>query len=114
MRITSLLIFIGIVFLIYFSVNFYIFIRGLQVFAISPFWRKTYIILFWAAVLSFIAGEFLEHTHPSAIGEWIYRVGAFWLAFMLYLFLVVLFIDIVRLFNSLFHFWPFRAIEKES
>jgi uncharacterized protein len=106
MRITSFLIFIGIVFLIYFSVNYYIFIRGLQVFAISPFWRKTYVILFWVTVISFIAGEFLEHTHPSAIGEWIYRAGAFWLAFMLYLFLAVLAVDIVRLFNYFFHFLP--------
>jgi uncharacterized protein len=106
MRITSLLIFIGIVFLIYFSVNYYIFIRGLQAFSISPFWRKTYIILFWAAVSSFIAGEFLEHTHPSAASEWIYRIGAFWIAFMLYLFLIALFIDIVRIINYFFHFIP--------
>lgn len=106
MRVTSFLIFIGIVFLIYFSINYYIFIRGLQVFSISPFWRKTYITLFLISVLSFIAGEFLEHTNPSAIGEWIYRIGAFWLAFMLYLFLIVLFVDIVRLINYFFHFIP--------
>jgi predicted MPP superfamily phosphohydrolase len=106
MRITSFLIFIGIVFLIYFSINYYIFIRGLQVFSISPLWRKTYITLFLVSALSFIAGEFLEHTHPSAIGEWIYRIGAFWLAFMLYLFLIVLFVDIVRLINYFFHFIP--------
>lgn len=106
MRITSFLIFIGIVFLIYFSINYYIFIRGLQVFSISPFWRNTYIILFLVSVLSFIAGEFLEHTNPSAVGEWIYRIGAFWLVFMLYLFLIALFVDMVRLFNYFFHFIP--------
>ncbi len=106
MRLVSFLIFIGIVFLVYFSINYYIFIRGLQVFSVSSFWRKTYIFLFLIAVLSFIAGEFLEHTNPSAISEWIYRIGAFWLAFMLYLFLIVLFIDIIRLFKGFFHFLP--------
>ncbi len=106
MRITSFLIFIGIVFLIYFSINYYIFIRGLQVFSISPFWRKTYITLFLVCVLSFIAGEFIEHTHPSAIGEYIYRIGAFWLVFMLYFFLITFLIDFVRLINYFFHFIP--------
>lgn len=106
MRFTSFLIFIGIVFLIYFSINYYIFIRGLQVFSVSPSWRKTYIVLFWVVVNSFLVGEIIEHTHPSVAGEWIYRVGAFWLAFMLYLFLIVLFFDIVRLLNYFFHFMP--------
>lgn len=106
MRLTPFLIFIGIVILIYSSVNYYIFIRGLQAFSISPFWRKTYTTLFWISVMSFIAGEFLEHTHPSAIGEWIYRIGAFWLAFMLYLFFAVLVVDVIRFFNYFFHFLP--------
>jgi predicted MPP superfamily phosphohydrolase len=106
MRISSFLIFIGIVILIYFSVNYYIFTRGLHAFSISPVWRKGYITLFWLLVSSFIAGEILEHTHPSIISEWIYRVGAFWLAFMLYLLIAVLIIDIVRLFDYFLHFLP--------
>jgi uncharacterized protein len=106
MRITSFLIFVSIVFLIYFSVNYYIFIRGLQAFAISPLWRKSYITFFLVIVTTFIVGEVLEHTHPSIISEWIYRIGAFWLAFMLYLFIALVLIDIVRLFNHFFHFFP--------
>ena len=106
MRITSFLIFIGIVFLIYFSVNYYVFVRGLQAFSLSPVWRKSYITIFWAVVISFIIGEILEHTQPSIISEWIYRVGAFWLAFMLYLFIAILIIDIVRLFDYFLHFLP--------
>ena len=102
----SLFLFIGIVFFIYFSVNTYIYLRGLQTIALFSGFRKGYMIAFWIIVASFIAGEVLEHTHPSVISEWIYRVGAFWLAFMLYLFLVILFIDIVRLVNNFFHFLP--------
>jgi uncharacterized protein len=106
MRAASLFVFIGIVFFVYFSVNTYIYIRGLQSIALLPGFRRGYIFAFWIIVSSFIIGEVLEHTHPSVISEWIYRLGAFWLAFMLYLFLVILFIDIVRLFNYFFHFLP--------
>ena len=106
MRLASFLIFFGTVLLIYFSVNFLIYSRGLQAFSISPIWRRTYIIGFWLIVSCFIIGEILEHTHSSLTGEWIYRIGAFWLAFMLYFALTLLFFDIVRLFNYFFHFLP--------
>ncbi len=106
MRLTSFLIFFGIVFLIYFSVNFYIYSRGLQAFSISPSWRKSYITVFWVIVSCFIVGEILEHTHSSLLSEWIYRVGAFWLAFMLYFSLTLILVDIVRLLDHFFHFLP--------
>jgi len=106
MRTTSFLIFFGTVILIYFSINFLIYFRGLQAFSISPVWRKSYIISFWLIVSCFIVGEILEHTHSSAIGEWIYRIGAFWLAFMLYFSLTLLMFDIIRLLNYFFHFLP--------
>ncbi len=114
MRTASLLVFIGIVFFIYFSVNIYLYIRGLQSIALLPGFRKGYIISFWLIVSSFIIGEVLEHSHPSVISEWIYRVGAFWLAFMLYLFLVILFLDIVRLIDHFFHFLPLFSPRQKS
>jgi len=106
MRATTFLIFIGTVLLIYFSVNYYIFLRGLQAFSISPEWRKSYIITFWLIVSSFIIGEILEHTHSSLPSEWIYRIGAFWLAFMLYFTLTLVLFDVIRLMNYFFHFLP--------
>ena len=106
MRATSFLIFFGIVFLIYFSLNYLIFSRGLIAFSVTPAMRKGYTITFWLLVSSFIIGEILEHTHSSLPGEWIYRIGAFWLAFMLYFSFVLLVIDIVRVFNYFFHFLP--------
>ena len=106
MRTTSFLVFFGIVFLVYFLTNYYIFLRGLQAFAFSPVCHKSYIISFWLIVSCFVVGEILEHTRPSLISEWVYRVGAFWLAFMLYLFIAILFIDIIRLINHFFHFLP--------
>ena len=106
MRATSFFIFFGTVLLIYFSVNFLIYSRGLQAFSLSSAWRKSYITAFWLIVSCFIVGEILEHTHSSLVSEWIYRIGAFWLAFMLYFSLTILLFDVIRLFNYFFHFLP--------
>jgi uncharacterized protein len=106
MRPSSFIIFFGIFFLIYFSINFFIYSKGLQAFSLSPGLRRSYIIVFWMVVSCFIVGEILEHTHSSLMGEWIYRIGAFWLAFMLYFSLTLLLFDVVRLFNYFFHFLP--------
>jgi uncharacterized protein len=106
MRVTSFLIFFGVALLIYFSFNFFIYTRGLQAFSVSPAWRRGYMIVFWVVVSCFVIGEVLEHTRSSAMSEWIYRIGAFWLAFMLYFALTLLLFDIIRLFNHFFHFLP--------
>jgi predicted MPP superfamily phosphohydrolase len=106
MRLTSFLIFFGTVLLIYFSVNFLIYSRGLQAFSLSPAWRRGYMISFWLIVSCFVIGEILEHTKTSLAGEWIYRIGAFWLAFMLYFSLAILLFDVIRLLNYFFHFLP--------
>ena len=106
MRITSFLIFFGIALLIYFSLNFFIYSRGLQAFSITPAWRRSYITVFWVVVSCFVVGEVLEHTRSSLVSEWIYRVGAFWLAFMLYFALTLLVFDIIRILDYFFHFLP--------
>jgi predicted MPP superfamily phosphohydrolase len=106
MRATSFIVFFGSVLLIYFSVNFYIYSRGLQAFSLSPVWRKGYIIAFWLIVSCFVIGEILEHTHSSLTSEWIYRIGAFWLSFMLYFTLTLVVLDLGRLLNHFFHFLP--------
>lgn len=106
MKSLSFLIFFSIVLLIYSSVNYYLFVRGLQVFSFSLPMRKGFTVIFWVIVSTFIAGSILERTASSAFGEWIYRIGSFWLAYMLYLFIAVVVIDIVRVFNHYFHFLP--------
>jgi predicted MPP superfamily phosphohydrolase len=63
-------------------------------------------ISFWLIVSCFVIGEILEHTKTSLAGEWIYRIGAFWLAFMLYFSLAILLFDVIRLLNYFFHFLP--------
>jgi len=106
MRLTSFLIFFSIVLLIYGSVNYYIFARGLQAFSLNGSMRRWFIVLFWTIAACFITGSILERTVSSALSEWIYRIGSFWMAYMLYLFLAVFIIDLVRMANHFFHFLP--------
>jgi Predicted phosphohydrolases len=106
MRLTSFLIFFSIVLLIYGSVNYYIFARGLQAFSLSGSMRRWFIVLFWTIAACFITGSIMERTMSSALSEWIYRIGSFWMAYMLYLFLAIFLIDLIRLANHFFHFLP--------
>jgi len=106
MRSITFLIFFSIVLLIYSSVNYYLYVRGLQAFSLSQPMKRWYIVIFWTVASMFIAGSVLERTATSAFSEWIYRIGSFWLAFMLYLFIAVVLIDIVRILNYLIHFLP--------
>ena len=70
-------------------------------------------VVFWTLVPMFILGSVLERTFLSAFSEWVYRIGAFWLAFMLYFAIAAVLIDLVRIANYFFHFLPtFSAIMK--
>lgn len=109
----SFLIFFSIVILIYLSSNYYLFVRGLQVFSLNLPMRRTFSVIFWILVPIFIVGSILERTFSSAFSEWVYRIGAFWLAFMLYFTIAAVLIDMIRIFNYFFHFLPmFSAIMK--
>lgn len=109
----SFLIFFSIVILIYLSSNYYLFVRGLQVFSLNPTLKRTFIVIFWTLVPMFIVGSVLERSFSSAFSEWVYRIGAFWLAFMLYFAIAAVLIDLVRISNYFFHFLPtFSGIMK--
>ena len=100
------MIFFSIVLLIYSAVNYFVYSRGLLVFSCNPTLKRYYTIIFWTVVSSFIVGMFWERTASSIVSEWIYRVGAFWLAFMFYFLMVLLVIDLVRVADYFFHFLP--------
>ena len=106
MRSISFLIFFSIIILIYSSANYYLYVRGLQAFSLTQSYRRWYIIIFWTVAASFIVGSFLERLATSAFSEWVYRIGSFWIAYMLYLGMAVVLIDIVRMANYFFHFLP--------
>ena len=101
-----LIIFFTIFFSIYVAANYYILIRGWQALPDILFLRKLYIFLFVLFAFSFVIGRFSEHILPVNINHLFIWIGSFWLGAMLYFFLIVLSVDIIRLLNIGFHFLP--------
>lgn len=98
----AIIIFFSIVFIVYFLVNYYIYRHGLMALPKGSSLRHAFVWLFWAAVICFPLGRMVERIWSCAITDFIVWVGAFWLATMLYLFLSVLFVDILRLSNLIY------------
>lgn len=101
-----MILFVTIVVTIYTLVNYYIFIRALQAIPSGSVFRTWFIIGFWIIAATFVAAKFLERAYPGHITECVTWVGNFWLAFMLFFFLIAALLDITRLFNHFFHFLP--------
>jgi len=104
MKTLNFVIFFSIVFAVYGSVNYYIFIRGWQSLPAGSMVRSIYLPLFIFVALSFIAGRILENIWLSKVSDVLVWIGSFWLAAMVYFLFIVIVLDIVRLIN---HFLPF-------
>jgi predicted MPP superfamily phosphohydrolase len=99
---TSLYIFLAVFLTGYGLVNAYIFIRGWPATAwMRRFWRKAVLLLFWLSVLSYPLGRFLSRLVPLPGEDGLVLIGSFYLAVMIYLFLVLLFLDTLRLIRCL-------------
>ena len=104
MRAVQFIIFFSIVLIVYTSVNYYIFARGLSTFEPGTGLRTAFIWAFWLLAMSFVAGRILEKVYLSYLSDFFTWAGSFWLAAMLYFFLIVVSVDLLRLLN---HFLPF-------
>jgi uncharacterized protein len=103
---SSFVIFFLIVLAIYGSINFYIFIRGWQALSANQLIRSFYLISFLCVSLSFVVGRILERFSLSLLTDILVWVGSFWLAAMLYFFLIVIILDLARLFNHFLPWYP--------
>jgi uncharacterized protein len=106
MRTLSFIVFFSVFLLIYGSSNYYIFIRGLQSLPKISSVRIIYVAIFLFISLSFIAGRVLEKYFICGFSEIMIWIGSFWFGFMLYFFLSIVFIDILRLADKLFFIFP--------
>jgi predicted MPP superfamily phosphohydrolase len=102
----AFVIFFSVVLSLYSLINLYIFIRGWEVVPENTSWRPGYVVLFLILSLSFIAGRFLERAALSRFSSLLVWIGSFWLGAMVYFFLILLVIDILRLVNSIVPFFP--------
>lgn len=105
-RIMAFLIFFSIVISIYGLVNYYIFSRGLQAIPEGSTWRYWFQWGFWTIASFYIAGRFLEKIYISYASDVLVWAGSFWLAAMLYFFLLVVALDILRVIHHFFPFFP--------
>ncbi len=99
---------IGVFFLIYGGINYYIGLRGWQaLFSYIPFANHyAYWIVFWLIALSYLAGRIGEKYYPGWLSHWLTLVGAYWLGAMFYFVLVVAGVDLIRFLDRFWHFLP--------
>lgn len=91
------LIFFSIVLLIYGSLNYYVFIHGLNAIPAGHPYRTPYKWTFLILASAYIIGRVLERIWLSPVSDVFTWIGSFWLAAILYLFIIAILIDLVRL-----------------
>jgi predicted MPP superfamily phosphohydrolase len=99
-------LFFTIFFTIYTALNYYIFIRGWQALASYSHLRPYYLVVFVLVAYGYVFSKLLYKFLPPIIYDIWLGVGAIWFAFLVYFILILLFVDIIRLIDSWFHFLP--------
>jgi predicted MPP superfamily phosphohydrolase len=106
MKYTGFYVFLTIVLTLYTVINLYIVIRGWQALPTGSWARPVFLILILLLILAYPLGRFLERMLDQSVFELLIKIGSYYLAFMVYAFFLVLFIDVIRVLNALFHFIP--------
>ncbi len=106
MRLLNFIIFMSVFLTLHGLVNFYIYLRGLQALPrIAPL-RLAYTAVFIILAASYIFGRTLERLTVCKASDVAIWIGSLWFAYMLYLFLGVLLIDMLRAANHFINFFP--------
>lgn len=104
-----IILFLGV----YILGNFYIGTRVLSSISFKySINSRIFWIIFWVLSLSYLISRFLANYLPSGVTDIFTLVGVYWLAILFYLFLIIPFIDLIRLLNKRFLFLPASMIEK--
>jgi predicted MPP superfamily phosphohydrolase len=92
---------------LYSAVNYYIGLRGWQALEGAAYLRPIYLIIFLFSSLSYIFSKVVQRYLSTVIYETIEIIGSFWFAFMLYFFLAVVLLDVIRVINWGFNVLPY-------
>lgn len=92
-----MLIFLSVVLIVTIGLNYYLYRQTNPIFHIAGKYETTIRVLFWLIALSYPIGRFLERAIPSGASEMVAKIGSIWLAAMLYLTLMFLIFNIVKL-----------------
>jgi predicted MPP superfamily phosphohydrolase len=102
----AMVTFFLIFFFVFAAINFYVFLRGWQSLAYVPFIKPYYLALFLFVSLSYLIAKFFVSALPPFLYDVLMWIGSFWFVYMVYFFLTILFVDILRLVNSFTNFFP--------
>lgn len=108
MKILSFVVIITVILGIYCGANYYVFIRGWQSIPHISWVRYSYTGLFIFLSFSYLISKAFEHTTFIRFHHTFYWVGSFWFAALLYFFLSVLIVDLLRLSDLGLHFLPIK------
>jgi len=101
-----MIIFFSVFFTLYTALNYYIFIRGWQALSTLPVLKPFYVVVFLITAYGYILAKVLYKILSPFVYDLLLALGAFWFAFFVYFILLLLGLDIIRLLNSFFHFFP--------
>ena len=94
----SFIIFVSIVLSVYALCNVYLYIRACQLLEIMGRYRIWFSLIFWIMALSLIVTQVLRMTNISGMFfDVAFIIGSFWIAIMLYGFIMAFASDIIRL-----------------
>ena len=100
------LLFFGVFFGIHFLVNFYIYWRGVAALQYHVVLKRWFRGLMFLLFLSYPLGRWLDSAYYSPLSVVLHWIGSFWFAAMLYLVMMLLVIDVVRMVNCFAGFLP--------
>lgn len=105
-KVTRVILFFVVVFTVYSAANGYVLLRAFQAFPAGSPVRVWVLVVGIVLALSVIAGRVLERVWLSSLSDVLVWIGSFWLGFLLYAFLSVLMIDLLRVLNLVIPFFP--------
>src|ERR1035437_3809831 len=91
---------------IYSVINYYIGSRGWQALEGATYLRPAFLVIFLISSLSYIFSKVVQRFLPLGFYEAIEKIGSLWFAFMLYFFLAVILLDLLRVINWTFNILP--------
>lgn len=106
MKLRNFLIFFSVVLIIHSSLNYYIIQRGLEALPVNSVWRIYFVVSVVFFASAFIIGRLLERISINFFSSLLIWTGAFWLGIMVYLFLMILTVDILRGINNFAEIFP--------
>lgn len=111
MRKPTFFIFLSIVLLIYFAINYYIVRRGYMALNNQEILRRLFLPVFIFLVLAYPLGRLLQRFFQNIMIDALLFAGAFYLGMMVYFFLIIVLIDLLRGVNAVIPIFPATIAE---